>query len=45
MILEDNESDTPEPKPETIIVSVLVDTNTNPIFDLSKLLDPSSYEI
>jgi hypothetical protein len=44
VILEDNESDTPKPKPETTIVSVSVDTSTNPVFDLSKLLNPSSHK-
>jgi hypothetical protein len=45
MIIENNESDTPEPKPESIIVSASVDTSINPAFDLSKLVYPSSHEI
>jgi len=45
MILEDNESDTLEPKPKTIVVSVLVDASADPTFDLSKLVYPSSRKI
>jgi hypothetical protein len=45
VILEDNESDTPEPEPETIAVSALVDASADPAFDLSKLVYPSNYKI
>jgi hypothetical protein len=45
MILEDNESDTSEPKPKTIIVSASVNASANPAFDLNKLVYLSSYEI
>jgi hypothetical protein len=45
VILEDDESDTPEPEPEAIAVSASVDTSADPAFDLSKPVYPSSYEI
>jgi hypothetical protein len=45
MILENNELDTPEPKPKITTISALIDASTNPAFDLSKLVYPSSYKI
>ena len=44
VILEDNESDTPEPEPEATAISASVDAGADPAFDLSKPLDPSSHE-
>jgi hypothetical protein len=44
VILEDDESDTPEPEPEATAVSASVDAGADPAFDLSKPVYPSSHE-
>jgi hypothetical protein len=44
VILEDNESDTPEPEPEATAVSASVDAGADPVFDPSKPVHPSSHE-
>jgi hypothetical protein len=44
VILEDDESDIPEPEPEATAVSASVDAGADPAFDLSKPVYPSSHE-
>jgi hypothetical protein len=45
VILENNESDIPEPNPKTIIISASVNISANPAFYLNKLVYLSSYKI
>jgi hypothetical protein len=45
VILEDNESDIPEPEPEAIALSASVDASADPAFDLSKPVYLSNHEV